>query len=187
MRKNWWSSAVQCSSYASTQTYRQTDRQTDRQTNKQTYSLQYFAPPPEQSNDYVRITAVTFLLCTRHSLGSRLKRTQKDCMSARLRGGGVEAHMWIKIKQVLKVIWEERVAPRRIKRIANYWDRTVLACWQCDLGRAYDRRAVCCSGRVVFVLIHFCTWISLQPPFRSWTWLYHKKATATQNDMVHLA
>jgi len=32
-------------------------------------------------------------------------------------------------KQVLlKVIWEEHVAPRRIKRVANYWDRTALAC-----------------------------------------------------------
>jgi len=83
-------------------------------------------------------------------------------------------------QQVLKVIWEDRAAPRWIKRIANYWDRTALACWQWDLGHAYGRRAThrcrcCCNGRVAFVLLHFCTWISLQPPFRSWTCLYHKK------------
>ena len=38
-------------------------------------------------------------------------------------------------KQVLKVIWEQRVAPRWIKRAANYWDHTALACWHWDLGR----------------------------------------------------
>jgi len=27
----------------------------------------------------------------------------------------------------------------------------------------------------------FCTRISLQPPLRSWTWLYHKKGNSTQN------
>jgi len=32
----------------------------------------------------------------------------------------------IKMKQVLKVIREQRVAPRRIKRIANYRFRTAL-------------------------------------------------------------
>ena len=31
------------------------------------------------------------------------------------------------------------------------------------------------SGRVAFVLIRICTWISRQPPLRSWTWLHHKK------------
>jgi len=30
------------------------------------------------------------------------------------------------VKQVLKVIWEKRVAPRRIKRVANYWYCTAL-------------------------------------------------------------
>jgi len=29
---------------------------------------------------------------------------------------------------LLKVIWEECVAHRRKKRVANYWDRTALAC-----------------------------------------------------------
>jgi len=27
--------------------------------------------------------------------------------------------------------------------------------------------------------LRFCTWISLQPPLWSWTWLYHKKATTS--------
>ena len=38
-------------------------------------------------------------------------------------------------QQVLKVIWEKCVAPRRIKRVANYWERTALTCWQWNLGR----------------------------------------------------
>jgi len=38
-------------------------------------------------------------------------------------------HLLYLLKQVLlKVIWEELVAPRRTKRVANYWDRTALAC-----------------------------------------------------------
>jgi len=36
---------------------------------------------------------------------------------------------------VLKVISEKRVAPRRIKRVVNYWERTALTCWQWNLGR----------------------------------------------------
>jgi len=36
-------------------------------------------------------------------------------------------------------------------------------------------------------LIHFCTWISRQPPLRSWTWLYHKKGNLTQNPTVYSA
>ena len=36
----------------------------------------------------------------------------------------------VKKQVLLKVIWEERVAPRRIKPIANYWDSTALACWR---------------------------------------------------------
>jgi len=56
----------------------------------------------------------------------------------------------------------------------------------------YGRRAsqcyhYCRSGRVAFVLIHICTWISLQPSFRSWTWLYYKKGNSTQNSMVYRA
>jgi len=39
------------------------------------------------------------------------------------------------------------------------------------------------SGRVAF-FDTFCTWISRQPPLRSWTWLYHKKGNLTQNSMV---
>ena len=46
----------------------------------------------------------------------------------------------------------------RIKRIANYWDRTALACWQWDLGHAYGRRAAercrwawCRNGRACCV------------------------------------
>ena len=38
---------------------------------------------------------------------------------------------------------------------------------------------------VASVLLHFCTWISLQPPRWSWTWLYHKKATLTQNSTIY--
>jgi len=60
---------------------------------------------------------------------------------------------------LLKVIWEERVAPQRIKRVANYWDRTALACcrhskrvWLSDirLDSAYRRMCpyagVCCPA-----------------------------------------
>jgi len=75
-----------------------------------------------------------------------------------------------RVKQVLKVIWEEHVAPRRIKRIANYWDRTALACWQCNLGRAYgchagQRYRSCRSGGVVLVLLHFSHEFLFNPHF----------------------
>jgi len=43
------------------------------------------------------------------------------------------------------------------------------------------------SGRVAFVLIRFCTWISRQPPLRSWTWLHHKKGNLIQNSAVYRA
>jgi len=39
------------------------------------------------------------------------------------------ATAWSPCQQVLKVIWEKRVAPWRIKCVANYWDRTALARW----------------------------------------------------------
>jgi len=50
-----------------------------------------------------------------------------------------------------------------------------------------QRYCYCRSGHVAFVLIHICTWISLQPPLLSWTWLYRKKGNSTRNSTVYRA
>jgi len=126
-------------------------------------------------------------------------------------------HLKILQQVLLKVIWEERVAPRWIKRVTNYWDRTALACCRhakrvepreirLDSGRRMHPYAAVCSAmrplqydclaiairsrayyHVASVLLRICTWISLQPPIQSWTWLYHEKANPSQNSTIHSA
>jgi len=94
-------------------------------------------------------------------------------------------------------------------QIANYWDRT--ACCRhskrvepsrkirLDSARHMRHmRVVCCAAAKMttgwqlccycqIAMLHlfcFCTWISLQPPLWSWTWLYHKKGNSTQNSTM---
>jgi len=87
-------------------------------------------------------------------------------------------------------------------RIANYWDCTALACCRhskrvepsrkiwldlalgcvvCALSAVplqNDCRATALlllpDRHVAFVLLRFCTWISLQPPLQSWTYVIRK-------------
>jgi len=96
--------------------------------------------------------------------------------------------------------------------IANYWDRTALAycrhsSFKTSRAESKDsgRLGLACAlyavplqkwlpptalllppnRHVVFVLLRFCTLISLQPPLRSWTYVYHKKANRTQNSTIY--
>jgi len=53
------------------------------------------------------------------------------------------------------------------------------------LGHSYSLQGHITMLHLFF--LRFCTWISLQPPIRSWTWLYYKKATPSQNSTIHSA
>ena len=70
-------------------------------------------------------------------------------------------------KQVLlKVIWEEHVAPRWIKRVANYWGRTALACCH------HSKRVYPSKIRLAYASVCRCM-------------LYHSKMSACYSYSLH--